>query len=333
MFKDSPIDIVITYVDNTELVWQSVAAKYDINNQENNNIGAEFNPKRFRSWENLKYWFRGISQNMEFVRTIHLVVSNPEQVPSWLNAGKVHIVLHRDIIPEQYLPTFNSTTIEMFLCRIPGLAERFLYFNDDMFVMNECSADDFFDPDDGYPYYELIHRTDAHNSFRMQCKNSYRLACKASETKSMENNGYFYIRHSCDPMIKSDCLEIWDKEKDKIEWSLTKFRQPFNFTQYLFPDYSIMLGHWHEKYFDFAYFKMQSVEDVCNEIEYGKHKVICLNDSNGIENIIVPGINDIDYIEDEKKEAELENMKFMYIKEKVLKSLERKFHEKCEFEI
>ena len=38
--------------------------------------------------------------------------------------------------------------------------------------------------------------------------------------------------------LKSDCEELWQKAEDKIRWSISKFREPFNFTQYLFPDYS-----------------------------------------------------------------------------------------------
>ena len=88
---------------------------------------------------------------MPFIRTVHLVVSNVEQVPKWLDQRKVNVVLHKGIIPEILLPTFNSTTIEMFLCRIPGLSEHFIYSNDDMFAINPMTVDDFFK--DGVPIY------------------------------------------------------------------------------------------------------------------------------------------------------------------------------------
>ena len=81
---------------------------------------------------------------MQFIRTVHLVVSNKEQVPEWLDQSKVHVVLHEDIIPKELLPTFNSTTIEMFLHKIPGLAEHFIYSNDDMMPMNKMDVHDFF---------------------------------------------------------------------------------------------------------------------------------------------------------------------------------------------
>lgn len=44
--------------------------------------------------------------------------------------------MHKDIIPKEFLPTFNSVTIEFFLYNIPGLTEQFIYMNDDMYLLN-----------------------------------------------------------------------------------------------------------------------------------------------------------------------------------------------------
>ena len=41
---------------------------------------------------------------------------------------------HKDYIPENFLPTFNSHTIEHNFHRIKGLSEHFVAFNDDMFI-------------------------------------------------------------------------------------------------------------------------------------------------------------------------------------------------------
>lgn len=60
----------------------------------------------------------------------------------------------------------------MYLCKINGLAEHFIYSNDDMMPMNKTDAKDFF-TEDGKPIYELVNRSDAKQTFRMQCKNSY----------------------------------------------------------------------------------------------------------------------------------------------------------------
>ena len=198
MQSEFPIDLVVTYVDNTDPVWQAAISQYD----------TEVDPKRYRSWDIFHYWFRGVEKNMPFIRTVHLVVSNIEQVPKWLDQSKVHVVLHKDIIPEKLLPTFNSTTIEMYLCRIPGLAEHFIYSNDDMMPINPMTVGDFFK--DGLPIYQLIEKTSSRNVFRMQCKNSYRLAAELAH-HPIQGLKYFYIRHSMDPMLKIVCEEVHQK--------------------------------------------------------------------------------------------------------------------------
>lgn len=166
----------------------------------------------------------------------------------------MHIVLHRDIIPEKYLPTFNSTTIEMFLCKIDGLAEHFIYSNDDMLPMNKMDVEDFFQ--DGLPVYELINRTHSQNSFRMQCRNSHKLASKLAG-KNLDGKRYFYIKHSMDPMLKSVCEEVWEKGGDEIMKRCTKFREPFNYTQYLFPVYGLLSGRGVLGTYSFRYFSMR----------------------------------------------------------------------------
>ena len=129
-----PIDIVVTYVDDRDPVWQKAIQQYNIEDM----------PSRYRSWDIFKYWFRGVEKHMPFIQTVHLVVSNIEQIPEWLDQSKVHVVLHKDIIPQKLLPTFNSTTIEMYLHKIDGLSECFIYSNDDMMPMNDMDIGSFF---------------------------------------------------------------------------------------------------------------------------------------------------------------------------------------------
>ena len=128
------IDLVVTYVDGNEPVWRSNLSQF------NNN----YNKLRFRNWNLMRFWFRGIEKNMPFIHNIYFVVSNIEQVPNWINRRHVNVVLHADIIPKQLLPTFTSTTIEMFLHKIPNLSEKFIYSNDDTFANNSILPEYFF---------------------------------------------------------------------------------------------------------------------------------------------------------------------------------------------
>lgn len=68
-------------------------------------------------------------------------------MPEWLNTEcpKLRIVRHEEYIPSEYLPTFNSNVIELNLHRILDLSERFINFNDDMFVIGETQKSDFFE--------------------------------------------------------------------------------------------------------------------------------------------------------------------------------------------
>ena len=48
-----------------------------------------------------------------------------------------------------YLPTFNINSIELNLHRIKGLSEHFVFFNDDMFLIDSVRPEDFFK--NGFP--------------------------------------------------------------------------------------------------------------------------------------------------------------------------------------
>ena len=58
----------------------------------------------------------------------------------------VFIIDHKTIFEgyHQYLPTFNSLSIESLLFKIPNLSEHFLYFCDDFFLANKIKVEDFF---------------------------------------------------------------------------------------------------------------------------------------------------------------------------------------------
>lgn len=134
------IDFVITWVDMNDPKWQEDFAKYSGNRDNTKNGVSE---ARFRDYGLLRYWFRGVEKFAPWVRKIHFVTCG--QKPEWLdeNNPKIHLVNHKDYIPEQFLPTFNSVVIEYYLHRIPGLAEHFVYFNDDVHIINTIGTERF----------------------------------------------------------------------------------------------------------------------------------------------------------------------------------------------
>ncbi len=81
----------------------------------------------------LRYCLRSIDKFTPWVRRIFLMTDN--QRPAWLkDHPKVTIVDHKEIIPAYLLPIFSSIAIEMHIHKIPGLAEHFIYGNDDFFI-------------------------------------------------------------------------------------------------------------------------------------------------------------------------------------------------------
>src|SRR5690606_26869891 len=80
-----------------------------------------------------------------WVRSVYVVTAG--QVPDWLRPDdRLRVVDHREILPAEALPTFNSQVIEAHLHRVDGLAEHFIYFNDDFFVARPLTKEHFFEP-------------------------------------------------------------------------------------------------------------------------------------------------------------------------------------------
>ena len=223
------MDAVITYVDGNDPLWREDYAAA---------VGGTALTKRYRDYGTLKYLLRGIEKHMPFIRRVHLVVARESQVPAWIDPAQVHVVFHRDILPASALPTFNSTTIEMFLHRIPDLDGQFLYFNDDMFPLRDCTPEDFFPEGKGAMGYSrhLL----ANNLFRIQTRNCSRRAQEALGLR--QTRRFVRPQHTCSPMLKRECEQAFAAQETYIRATLTPLRDPRNLSQYYFLDYQYFKG-------------------------------------------------------------------------------------------
>lgn len=137
------IDLVYLWVDDTDYFWKNKINKYrnDIKyfNKEAMNIC------RFYNNDELKYSLRSVEKNMPWINKIFIVTD--EQCPDWLNTDhpKIKIIDHKEIIPRDKLPLFNSNAIESRIAFIEELSEFFLYANDDTFVWEPVKKSFFFD--------------------------------------------------------------------------------------------------------------------------------------------------------------------------------------------
>ena len=141
------IDFVVTWVDGSDGEWLAEKRKYlDVASSSASSLaGGEANADcRYRDCGLLKYWFRSVEKFAPWAGRVFFVTCG--QKPDWLDESnpKLRLVNHADYIPQEYLPTFHSDTIELNLHRIPDLSERFVLFNDDMFLLRPSTPDQFF---------------------------------------------------------------------------------------------------------------------------------------------------------------------------------------------
>lgn len=139
------IDFVITWVDGTDPKWLAEKLRTLQETDFPETQKTDSSDLRFRNdFDFLKFWFRGVEKFTPWVNQIFFVTYG--HLPSWLNLDhpKLKIIRHEDFIPHEFLPTFNSHTIENHLHLIPGLSEHFVYFNDDFYLLKTTKPTDFF---------------------------------------------------------------------------------------------------------------------------------------------------------------------------------------------
>ena len=224
--KPKGIDLVVPYVDSTDPEWVKLFNKYNpIKDREVEAVNAK---NRFRGQGDFfRFFFRGIDKFAPWVGEVYLLVQSESQVPAWIDRNKVTVVLHEQFIPSEYLPTFNSTTIEMFLWNIPRLSEKFVYANDDFFITNIIPKSCLFQ--DVNAVTEVYRVTRLKNSlYQNHIDNSYK------EIYNNLQNEVMTVGHTIRPYFKSDMKECYDRHKDHILKSISRFRESKNFNVYLF---------------------------------------------------------------------------------------------------
>lgn len=133
-YELSSIDIVYTWV------YEDEALMKDIRNYSPTAISKG----TYKSNDELKFSLRSLERYAPWYNKIYIVVRDGQK-PNWLRTnGRLEFVEHSKIIPSKYLPTFNSLVIESFLHKIPNLSEKYIYFNDDVFLWNAVTPSMFF---------------------------------------------------------------------------------------------------------------------------------------------------------------------------------------------
>ena len=143
------IDAVITWVDGADPAHARKRARFLGEDAAGRHAAAD--ATRFGDCGEVAWCVASLLRFAPWLRRIHIVAD--DQQPAFLEriahtavAQRVRLVDHREIFEgyEQYLPTFSNRSIEAMLHRIPGLAARFLYLNDDFMLLQPVAPEDFF---------------------------------------------------------------------------------------------------------------------------------------------------------------------------------------------
>lgn len=307
------IDFVIIWVDGSDEQWIKEKIKYQINSAVPDEMVSD-TAKCFRDWGILQYWFRGVEKFAPWVRKIHFVTWG--HLPKWLNVNcdKLSIVNHKDFMPLESLPTFNSRALELNLHKIPDLAECFVYFNDDMFLIREVKEKNFFV--DGMPCDCAVlspvqpsrYGTGTIQVNNMEIINEYFHGFDAFRKNKSKwlNMKYginlfrtflfwplrqmigFYEPHLPVSFTKSTFNKIWNLEKEVLQnTSYSKFKKKDNVNQWLMRYWQLASGCFiprspsFGKYYDLSI----NAEAACSTIKNQKKHMICINDNGNIKNI------------------------------------------------
>ena len=332
--NSSDIDFVITWVDSNDPKWQKA---FETHKNGEPAIG------RYRDMETLRYVFRSFELFTPWVRKIHFVTFG--HTPSWLNLRdpRINIVRHEDILPKEALPTFNIGAIEMALGNIAGLSEKFVYFNDDLFMIKPTSEERFFVrdlPKDffhvGTLYHDQLFSHQIHElmtlvsrTFRTKDVFTRRMIPKVFSlhygivanvrtflslivSRTLSNIlGY----HHPQPHLTTNLHEVYRAYSDEVaKVRLQKFPQYNSIFQYTYRFWGLINGRFVPyRVRDALYRGIASKDDIdaaIEEAKNGRYRFVCFND--------------VDTLSDDE---------YSYFKESVREFLEELFAKPCSYEL
>ena len=329
------IDFVITWVDGNDPVWRKERDHYaalEHKDVDNHNY-------RYRDWEALRYWFRGVEKFTPWVNNIFFVTYG--HLPAWLNTShpKLKIVRHEDFIPAEYLPTFNSNVIEFFLHKIKGLSDRFVYFNDDILVIDPIKPTRFFR--NGLPcdlggikstnhrnmfgssvYLAITLINDHFNKKKVLTRHiskwfngrypSYSFCNLLFYFVGGNNFPGFFVHHLAQGYLKETYEEVWTNcENDLIRTSKNRFRSYGDIAHWLVRYWQLASGYFspYNIHKDGQYYVINdhNITEITDCIRQHRASLICLNDTELTTH-------------------------FEESKERILNALDETLPEKCSFE-
>lgn len=317
-------DFVIAWVDGNDPAWREEFTAYkklytvptlrdaSANDTLHGRGGLDASEERYRDWDTLRFWFRAAERFAPWVNRIHLITWG--HLPSWLDTSnpKLNVVRHADFIPAAYLPTFNSCPIELNMHRIEGLADRFVYFNDDMFLCRPVAPERFFR--NGLPRDAARLGTipgEAAGHIMLECTRVVNRRHRKAETLRRNPGKWFNPAyplsdmaktlsllpwrdftgfkefHMPQPFLKETFVKLWKEEAEELDSACShRFRTATNLSQWLMRYEQIASGSFIPVGMgDTQLTKLsdEGMEEIGDALLSGRNSMVCINDNSEIK--------------------------------------------------
>ena len=307
--KTTDIDFVVSWLDSSDPDWQKSFAQYS------QNANGDKGESRFRNMDLFQYWFRAVELYAPWVRKIFLITNG--KYPDWINKDhpKLVLVKHEDYMPKDCLPTFNSCAIELYMHRIKGLSEHFVYFNDDVFLNSPVSPNYYFRkglPCDtnketcyNIPIYTKSNRfgtwmsvmadiglLNSHFNRWKTVQESPRrwfgahLGIKGLLMSALLSKQRLFVGftnyHLEQAYIKSTFSEVWESEPNFMKSSCSRFREDVAVNPYIFRYWQLAKNMFYpirRKGHYFFLINKGCVKEIDEALSCPNYKSICLNDT------------------------------------------------------
>ena len=291
------IDAVITWVDGADPNYQMKYRKYF--------AGRSNIKKQFLQSNEITLCIASILKYAPFIRKIFIVTDgqspNLDEIKDFAHLDKIKIIDHKEIFygVEEFLPTFNIRSIDAVLYKINDLSEKFIYFNDDMFLIKKSSPKEWFIENKAVlsgnwaKTYNIQPLKKISNMIKhvFKIRPSYNAAQSRSANIAGFKRKYFRSYHSGRPQIKSIIKSFYEKNPNMLKKQLKhKFR---NDKQYM--PYSLC---WHllikeERYVKVSKSKLVEIKKIR---DYTPHKLKeLLNELDNNEEVKLLNIQDLNY--------------------------------------
>ena len=248
MHDNDKIDAVYTWVSSEDTQWQMEFNQSIKQSPPNSSI----HPCRFRDLGEIFYSLLSLEQFAPWINKIFIVKRNYQSPQidglSLATRNKLIFIDVATLKPpelsyDEFYPTFNSLAIESNLHRIPGLSEKFIYFNNDTFLGRPVSSEYFFSGDKvrlsaNRPIrlgegFRILLKKFFYTGYTRHLLNTYKIFNQ--EIASPKSVGFSILdspKHQCSPLLVSGYQYLWDNAGIKNQLlinSSSKFRKDSNF--------------------------------------------------------------------------------------------------------